>query len=61
MSKIDSVQFRKCRSSGCGCTVLGDETYCSEHCEKQAGSAIVAGQGCECAHTDCSIDKPPAA
>jgi len=56
----DSVDLRKCRSSGCGCTVKASDTYCSEHCENQAQSAILAGQGCECGHAECRNDKPPA-
>ena len=60
MAQTETVDFRKCRSSGCGCTVKADETYCSEHCENQARSAILAGQGCECGHADCTTDKPPA-
>lgn len=60
MKQRDTLEFRKCRSSGCGCTVRGDETYCSDHCEAQASSAILAGQGCECGHAECRTDKPPA-
>jgi len=40
--------------------VQGEETYCSEHCENQARSAILAGQGCECGHAECRNNKPPA-
>jgi hypothetical protein len=57
----EASQFRKCRSSGCGCTVRADETYCSAHCESQAQSAILGGQRCECGHAECTTDKPPAA
>jgi hypothetical protein len=60
MAHTDAVDLRKCRSSGCGCTVTADETYCSEHCENQARSAIVAGQGCQCGHPECTTLKPPA-
>lgn len=60
MAQTDTVELRKCRSSGCGCTVEPGETYCSEHCENQARSAILAGQGCECGHAECKTLKPPA-
>ena len=60
MAEPESVSLRKCRSSGCGCTVRADETYCSEHCEQHARSAILGGQGCECGHPECRDEKPPA-
>jgi hypothetical protein len=60
MAQTDTVELRKCRSSGCGCTVGAGETYCSGHCETQARSAIIAGQGCECGHAECKTLKPPA-
>ena len=61
MPKVDRPEFRKCRNSACGCTVQAEETYCSASCESHADSAILAGQGCECGHADCTRDKPPAA
>jgi hypothetical protein len=60
MAEPETLDLRKCRSSGCGCTVQADDMYCSEHCEQQARSAILAGQGCECGHAECRSDKPPA-
>ena len=60
MAQAETLDIRKCRSSGCGCTVLAEDTYCSAHCEQQAQSAILAGQGCECGHAECRQDKPPA-
>ena len=60
MTETSAPDFRTCRSSGCSCTVLSGETYCSEHCEAQARSAIRAGQGCECGHAECRDHKPPA-
>jgi hypothetical protein len=60
MAQNEAVEFRKCRASGCGCTVLGDETYCSRHCEEHVASAMRSGQGCECGHAECRNDKPPA-
>jgi hypothetical protein len=60
MAEARAAPLHKCRSSGCGCTVAADEPYCSEHCEKHASSAIRAGQGCECGHPECKLEKPPA-
>jgi hypothetical protein len=60
MVQAENTQLRQCRNSACSCTVSG-EMYCSEHCENQARSAILGGQGCQCGHPDCTRDKPPAA
>jgi hypothetical protein len=60
MAQEEGLQIRHCRNSGCSCTVQG-QTYCSKHCEDQARSAILGGQGCQCGHGDCTLDKPPAA
>jgi hypothetical protein len=54
-------EFRHCRNSGCDCTVQAEDACCSKHCENQASSAMLDGQGCECGHADCTRDKPPAA
>jgi hypothetical protein len=60
MAQTETVELRKCRSSGCGCTVKAADTYCSEHCENQAQSAMLGGHACECGHAECRHDKPPA-
>jgi len=60
MAQAGSVELRKCRTSGCGCTVKAEDVYCSEPCENQARSAILAGHGCECGHAECRREKPPA-
>ena len=60
MTEPETLSLRKCRSSGCGCTVRAEDTYCSLHCEQQAKSAIMGGQGCECGHEECRGEKPPA-
>ena len=60
MAQAGTVELRKCRASGCACTVKADEVYCSEQCENQARSALLAGQGCECGHAECRNDKHPA-
>jgi hypothetical protein len=60
MAQPANPELRHCRNSACNCIVQG-ETYCSEHCENQASSAILGGQGCQCGHPDCTRDKPPAA
>lgn len=61
MAQSETPEFRTCRNSACGCTVHAEEMYCSEHCESQARSAILGGQGCQCGHAECTRDKPPAA
>ena len=61
MQAEETPDFRTCRNSACACTVQGDDAYCSDHCKKQARSAILGGQGCQCGHAECTRGKPPAA
>jgi hypothetical protein len=61
-SGMGQQHMNKCGHAGCSCTVEPGQTYCSDHCAKQASANTSAelpggkpqhGAGCQCGHPGC--------
>jgi hypothetical protein len=44
----------ECGHDGCGCSISGDQKYCSDHCENADDQDIIE-ISCDCGHPGCGI------
>jgi hypothetical protein len=46
------AEDNRCAHEACGCTVIGDAKYCSDHCRDAVDQDIVE-IACDCGHKGC--------
>lgn len=53
---MNAIPNEPCAHPGCGCKVDAGQRYCSDYCQ-QKGERPVAGETCDCGHSDCIIEE----